>query len=357
MRLAAFVLATVALGLAAPALADEPDPYLWLEDVESARALGWVKAQNTKSLAELQAVKQYKPIYDKTLSIFDSLDRIPVPEVMGRYVYNFWQDRTHPRGIWRRTPLWSYKTALPQWDTVLDLDALSREDKETWVWKNTDCAHPDFRRCVISLSRGGGDAVVVREFDTETKSFLKDGFALPEAKSEVAYRDADTLWVSTDFGPDTLTTSGYPRIVKLWKRGTPLTSAKKVFTAKTEDVGVGNGTAFTAEGKYDLVTVYPTIFTRRTYLMVGDRLVHLPIPDDADFKGIFRDRAIFSLRSDWKLGATTYKQGTLVAETIDDLLADRDVLSTIFEPGDRVSLGEVRLTKDQMVMATLDNVR
>ncbi|HEX4823301.1 MAG TPA: prolyl oligopeptidase family serine peptidase [Candidatus Polarisedimenticolaceae bacterium] len=345
--------------LAAPfvARAADDDPYQWLEEVEGTRSLSWVKEQNTRSLGELQAVKEYQPIYDKTLSIYDSQDKIAFPNVMGRYIYNFWQDKAHARGIWRRTSISSYKTASPQWDTVIDLDALSRDDKATWVWKGADCAHPDFRRCLINLSRGGGDAVVVREFDTETKSFVKDGFTLPEAKTEASFKDLDTLWVSTDFGPDTLTTSGYARIVKLWKRGTPLASAKTVLTAKKEDVGVGAGTEFTADGKYDLVGVNPTIFTRRSYLMVGDRLVHLSLPEDADFRGIFRDRAIFEVRSDWKPGATTYKQGSLLAVAIDDLLADRDTVSTIFEPSERVSLGEVRLTKDQIVMSTLDNVR
>jgi len=352
------LVAILAIACLAPlAAAEDTDPYLWLEDVEGTRALAWVRAQNAKSLGELQAVKQYKPIYDKALEIYDSQDRIPYPTLMGKYVYNFWQDKTHTRGIWRRTQLWSYRTSAPQWETVLDLDALSRTDKEMWVFKGADCLRPDYKRCVISLSRGGSDAVVVREFDTASKSFIRDGFTLQEAKSSVGYRDADTLWVATDFGEGSLTTSGYPRIVKLWKRSGALSGAKTVFEGRTEDVGVGGGTEFTSDGTYDIVSVYPTIFTRRIYLLVGDRLVNLRLPEDASFKGIFRDRVIFSLRSDWKAGGTTYAQGALLASRVDDLLADRNVFSVIFEPSERVSLNGVNLTRSQIVMGTLDNVR
>ena len=339
------------------AFAQEVDPYAWLEEVDATKSLAWVKEQNAKSLAELQAVKVYKPIYEKTLSIYDSTDKIPYPTLRGRFVYNFWQDKAHPRGIWRRAELASYRTAEPAWETVLDLDALSKSDGEAWVFKEADCLPPEYTRCLVSLSRGGGDATVIREFDTVAKAFVPGGFSLPEAKSFASFRDLDTVWVATDFGEGSRTTSGYPRFVKLWKRGTPLADAKTLFEARVEDVGVSAGSAFTVEGRYDLVYQFPTIFTRRYFLVLGDRLVRLPIPEDADFQAIFRDRVVLSLRSDWKAGGTTYRQGSLIATKLDDLLQDRNVFSVIFEPTERVSLGDVSSTRDRLLITTLDNVR
>jgi prolyl oligopeptidase len=343
--------------LPAAALAEEPDPYLWLEEVDGARAIAWVKEQNAKSQKELQAVPEYKSIFAKSLEIYDSEDRIPYPDLEGRFVYNFWQDKTHERGIWRRTPIASYRTPEPVWETVLDLDALSKAENESWVFKGAACLPPDRRRCMVSLSRGGGDAVVQREFDTETKAFVKDGFSLPEAKSGASFRDADTLWVSTDFGDGSLTTSGYPRIVKLWNRGTPLAEARTVFEGRKEEVGAGAGSIFTAEGRYDIVGVSITTFTERNYLVLDNRLVRLAIPEDASLRGIFRDHVLFSLRTDWKTGGVVYRQGSLLATRLDDLLQDRNVFTVLFEPTERSSLDDVSRTRDHLLMSVLDNVR
>jgi prolyl oligopeptidase len=339
------------------ARADEPDPYLWLEQVDGAKALAWVKAQNAKSMAELQAVKDYKPIFARTLEIYDSKERIPYPEFMGRFIYNFWQDKAHERGIWRRTTLASYRTKQAAWETVLDLDALSTADHETWVFKGASCLRPDYKRCLVSLSRGGSDASVLREFDTEAKAFVQGGFTLPEAKSSASFRDADTVWVATDFGEGSLTSSGYPRIVKIWKRGTPLPDATVLFEGSREDVGVVGFSLFNMEGRYDVVEVNPTIFTQRTYLVLGGRLVRLAIPEDSSFKGIFRDRVIFSLRTDWNVGGATYRQGCLLAAKLDDLLQGRQDFTVLFEPAARIFLGDVASTRDRILMTTLDNVR
>ena len=180
-----------------------------------------------------------------------------MPELLGETIYNFWKDDVHERGIWRRTTLASYRTASPQWETVLDVDALAKADGKSWVFKEANCLPPSNTRCLVSLSQGGSDAIVVREFDTKTKQFVAGGFSLPEAKSSVAWRDEDTLWVGTDFGPDSMTTSGYPRIVKLWKRGTPLSAAKTIFEGKTEDVGAFGTSEILSDGRYDIVTRIP----------------------------------------------------------------------------------------------------
>jgi prolyl oligopeptidase len=338
------------------ALADD-DPFLWLEEVQGEKALAWVKEQNLKSTNELEAVPEFKPVYERTLEILDSKERIPTPRLLGATVYNFWKDQAHERGIWRRTSLASYREAQPQWETVLDVDALAKADGMPWVYKGASCLPPANRRCMIQLSRGGADASVYREFDTVTKEFVKDGFSLPEAKSNVAWRDEDTLWVGTDFGAGSLTTSGYPRIVKLWTRGTPLAEAKTVFEGREGDVASTGYCQFTPEGRYDFVARTPAFYRQETFLVLGGRLVRLDLPEDAEINGVFKDRLLVSLRSDLKAGEATYRQGSLVAVILDDLLAGARRFDVLFEPSERVSLDGVSTTRNHVLVSTLDNVR
>ena len=190
---------------ASESAAGTEDPYLWLEDVTGERALGWVKEQNAVSTRELEASPDFAPIRQRLLSILDSKERIPYVAKHGEFYYNFWRDQKNVRGLWRRTNLSEYKKSEPNWEVVLDLDQLAAAEKENWVWKGYDVLYPTYDRCLVSLSRGGADAVVVREFDLKTKQFVEGGFYLPEAKSDVAWRDRDTLYVGTDFGSDSLT--------------------------------------------------------------------------------------------------------------------------------------------------------
>ncbi len=199
-RLAAVGVAALAILGASPS---DTDDFQWLEDVQGEKALAWVKEQNAKTTALLEARPEYKPIYEKTLEILDSKDKIPEPELLGETVYNFWKDDAHERGIWRRTTLASYRTPNPAWETVLDVDALAKAEGKAWVFHGATCLPPAYARCMLNLSPGGSDAHVAREFDTKTKQFVADGFSLPEAKSRVAWRDENTIWVGTDFGPGT----------------------------------------------------------------------------------------------------------------------------------------------------------
>jgi len=336
------------------------DPFIWLEDVQGAKALAWVHEQNAKSTAVLEKQPEYRPIYEKTLEILDSKEKIPTPELLGDVVYNFWKDDTHERGVWRRTSLASYRTASPEWETVLDVDALAKAEGKSWVWHGADCLPPAFARCIVNLSPGGSDTHVAREFDTKTKEFVKNGFVLPEAKSRAAWRDDDTLWVGTDFGPDSLTTSGYPRIVKLWKRGTPLSDAKTIFEGKVEDVASFGVSDILTDGRYDYVVRGPAFFKQEIYLVsAGDRLTKLTLPDDVETRGFFRGRILFSLRSDWTpaAGGATYREGSLLASKVDDVLSGVNRFDVLFEPSARVSLADVGRTRDRVVIATLDNVK
>jgi prolyl oligopeptidase len=354
-------MAAVALavaGTAAAAAQSGDDPFQWLEEVQGEKALDWARQHNAKTTAVLEARPEYKPIYARTLEILDSKEKIPTPELLGEAVYNFWRDDTHERGIWRRTSLASYRTAAPSWETVLDVDALAKAEGKAWVFHGANCLPPANTRCMVSLSPGGSDASVEREFDTGTKQFVSGGFSLPEAKSRVAWRDQDTLWVGTDFGSGSLTTSGYPRIVKLWKRGTPLSAARTVFEARAEDVGASGRSEILSDGRYDIVSRTPAFFRQESFLLLGDRLVKLDLPEDARLRAFFRDRLLFSLRSDWTPGGgRTYREGSLLAGTVDDVLRGVRRFDVLFEPSARVSLAGVDRTRDRVLLETLDKVR
>lgn len=276
------------------------DPYLWLEEVQGEKPLEWAKARSAISVKELTTTKDFPTIEKEVRAILLAKDRIPMPALRGKYVFNFWQDPDHVRGLWRRTTVESYRTPAPAWETVIDLDALSNSEKENWVWHGSQCLAPKNERCLISLSRGGKDAVVVREFDLASKTFVKGGFELPEAKSHVNWKDEDTVWVATDFGPDTMTTSGYPRIVKLWTRGEPLEKAITIFEGREKDMAVGAQTYHTPDGDFSVVYRELGFYEAEHWEVQENRkLKKLKIPDSAQIQGFFQGRLLISLREKW----------------------------------------------------------
>jgi prolyl oligopeptidase len=236
---------------------EKEDNYLWLEEIEGEKALKWVRAKNKNTIEVLQNHPEFNEINEKILAILNSKERIAHPSIRGEYIYNFWQDDKNRRGLLRRASVTEYLKDLPEWETVLDLDLLCEEEREKWAFKGAAFLYPEFNICILALSRGGSDAVVMREFDLEKKTFIKDGFYVPQAKGDVSWIDKNTLLISTDFGEGTLTTSGYPRIAKIWKRGTPLKEAKTVFEGKEKDVGVWGSVQNTPERQY--VIIYRTI--------------------------------------------------------------------------------------------------
>jgi prolyl oligopeptidase len=356
MRPAFLLTLLCALLAAAAALAADDDPYLWLEEVEGEKALNWVKERSAQDTAELEAEPEFAEIHATLLEIYNSQDRIPYVSVRGAWLYNFWRDAEHVRGIWRRTFLDQYLTDAPVWETVLDFDALAEAEGENWVYKGAEPLEPDCRYWLINLSRGGGDATVVREFDAVTKSWREDGFFVPEAKSRVSWKDADTVWIGTDFGEGTLTDSGYPRLVKEWRRGTPLEDAVTVFAGEPTDVAVGAYTMNTPEGDWDLVYQTPEFFRGTYYVVLGGHLIKLDIPEDAEPDGIFKDHLLLSLRSDWHVGGAIYLQGSLLAIPVEDFLRGERSFRVLFEPEARVTLGGTASTRDYLLMTTLDNV-
>ena len=334
----------------------EEDPYLWLEDVNGERALDWVRRQNTISTRELLASSDFEPIRLRLLAILNSKERIPKVNKSGPYLYNFWRDQKNVRGLWRRTTLDEYRKAEPAWETVLNLDELAKVEKENWVWKGSEMLEPTYDRALVFLSRGGADARVTREFDLTRKEFVADGFQLTEAKSEVAWRDRDSLYVATDFGSGSLTSSGYPRIVKHWKRGTVLSSATTVFEGNASDVIVAVSVDIDRGWKYEFICRWITFFTNETFLRRGDQWVRIEKPDDSEVS-TFADTLLLTLRSDWTVGSKTWPAGALLATDMESYLRGERKFTILFEPSERNSLASVSGTKNHLIVNELDNVR
>ena len=338
------------------AFGESEDPYLWLEEVDGEKALAWVREKSDADTAEIEAVPEFSDIHAELLEMYNSRDRIPMPSIRGSWIYNFWQDADHVRGIWRRTFLSEYLTESPAWETLLDLDVLAAAEGENWVWKGVRFLAPENRFCMVSLSRGGADATVLREFDTVAKAFVEGGFVLPEAKSNVSWKTEDALWVGTDFGEGSLTDSGYPRYSKIWKRGSEVVDATTIFEGATSDVSVGAYSERTPEAVYDVVHKSPEFFRGISFLRLGDRLVKLEIPDDAELRGFFKEHMLISLRNDWEVGESIYPQDALLAINLDAFLAGRRDFEILFNPEERVALGSVSSTLDYLIYTTLDNV-
>jgi prolyl oligopeptidase len=338
------------------AAAEEPmDPRLWLEDVLGEKAIAWVKERNAASTGELAKSEEFKALNERLLKILDSKDKIPLIEKHGDWYYNFWRDDKNPRGLWRRTTLDEYRNEKPNWETVLDLDELGKAEKENWVWHGAQFLYPKYDRALLSLSRGGADAAVVREFDVISKSFVKDGFTLPEAKSEVVWKDRDTVIVGTDFGPGSLTTSGYPRVAKGWKRGTKLADAKLLFEGKAEDVADAVAFDPTPGFEREIAVRSMTFYTNETFVRRSDKLVKIEKPDDAD-AGFHREWMFLTLRTDWKIGEKTYKAGSLLAIKDEAFVKGDRKFDVLFEPTPRKSLASFSNTKNKLILNELDNV-
>ena len=344
------------LAAACAGSADEPkDPYQWLEDVTGEKALAWVKERNATSTGELTKTTEFQALNDRLLKILDSKDRIPGISKHGKWFYNFWRDEKNKRGLWRRTTLDEYRKEKPNWETVLDLDELARKEKENWVWGGANFLRPAEERCLVSLSRGGADAKVIREFDVVKKEFVEDGFELPEAKSRVSWKDVDTLYVGTDFGPGSLTESGYPRITKEWKRGTKLADAKVVFEGKPEDVSAGAMWDLTTGFVREFAMRALTFYTNEMFVRRDGEFVKIDKPDHAN-AAVHREWLFITPRKDWKVGDKTYPAGSLLVAKFDDFMSGKRDLTVLFEPTERKSLGGFDPTLNKVILNELDNV-
>ena len=333
------------------------DPYLWLEEVQGDKALAWVRERNAVSTALLQAQPVFADNRAKVLGVLNNRDQIPGVTRRGDYLYNFWRDAKNPRGLWRRTTLEEYRKLLPNWDVLLDLDALGKAENENWVWGGSDCLAPDYNRCLISVSRGGADAKVTREFDIAKREFVKDGFYLPEAKSQLDWVDINTVYVGTDFGPGSMTRSGYARIIKRWKRGTPISEAQFVYEAKESDVAAFATVDKTPNFERTIFGRSADFYNTEINVLVDGKLVKIDKPSDASLSWQ-REWAFLLLKSDFKLAERTYKSGSLMAIKFDALMRGERSFELLFEPTATRSLSRSgpTTTRDFLLLNILDNV-
>lgn len=332
------------------------DPLQWLEDISGERPMDWVRTHNAVTVKELQGQPGFAALNERLKTILNSKERIPYVSKEGEYYYNFWRDAQHVRGIWRRTTLAQYQAAETQWETVIDLDQLAASEGENWVWGGVSCLYPKGERCLVSLSRGGGDAKVVREYDVARRAFVDDGFKLPEAKGSASWIDADTIFVSTDFGPGSMTSSRYPRIIKQWRRGTPLAQAHTLYEAKADDMSAGAYKDFTPGHEYQFVERQIDFYSSEMFLRDGDSLKMVPKPIDANAFTV-REQLVITLRSDWNVNGKTYPQGALLATDLAAFMQGKQEFEVLYAPTPTSSLDSVAATRSAILVTELDKVK
>ena len=335
----------------------EIDSFLWLEDVTGEKAIEWVKVQNAKSQAKLESDPQFNALREDLLAILDSDARIPFVGKQGEFYYNFWRDKNNERGLWRRTTLDQYKAAEPNWELILDLDALSKAENENWVWKGANLLRPDYKRALVTLSRGGADADVTREFDMEKREFVKDGFARSESKGSMNWIDQDHVFVMTDFGPGSMTTSGYPRIAKKWKRGTPFESAETVYEGKSDDMSAGAFHDDSPGFERNFVDRNLAFYNDELYVLDDNsKLIKIDAPNSAK-KSVFHQFLAIELRKPWEVGNKNYPAGALLMTKLNTFLQGDRKLEMVFEPSDSTALASFGFTKDFAYINVLEDVK
>ncbi len=345
------------------ATSDATDPYLWLEDIGGERVDAWIAEKNRHSLGTLQADPLYETLHQQALDIVQSRDRIPAPGFThGGLIDNFWQDARHVRGIWRRTTMDSYLEAEPRWETILDFDALAAAEGANWVYKGATCLAPEERYCLISLSDGGKDATTLREFDTVTRQFVEGGITLAESKGGASWIDRDTLLVSRDFGEGSLTDSGYPRTVRLLKRGQSIEEAVEVFAGEQADVSVSGYTLRDADGVVQAVLLNRGLnfYESETWLLRDDgSKVQLPLPLKGGITGLVDGQLVISTDQDWTApSGQAFRTGDILAYDLKAWLADPTVPARlVIRPGEREAVEAVRVTRNTLVGALYENVR
>jgi prolyl oligopeptidase len=362
-RATAALLLLAMVWIRADAQTSEPqDRYQWLEDVSSPRSMAWVKAENERSAKVLQSDPRFASLDAMALKVLESPDRLPLPDFREGVIYNVWQDAQHVRGILRRTSLADYLTAQPQWQTVLDYDALAKEDNEKWVQKGLTCLYPGDRLCLVELSAGGEDAETMREFDLKAGKFVEGGFVLPRSKQDAAWVDKDTLLVARDWGAGTMTTSGYPFVVKLWKRGEPLEQAKEVYRGADTDVEVDALSLHDGQGHH--ATIFDrslNIFEHEISLWTPAGARKIALPAKVEIDGLLAGRLIVTIDEDWKPQGIdhTFAQGSVLAFDLKALEKDPERLkpTIVFAPTSQEFAQEVAVTKNHLLLTTLEHVQ
>src|ERR1700691_61022 len=343
---------------------EQSDNYTWLEDIHGERQMAWVKAENARTAAVLEKNSHFAPLEAEALKVLESPDRLPEPELRNGVVYNTWRDAEHVRGIVRRTKLKDYLTAEPKWETVLDYDALSKADNQSWVGKGLECLHPEDELCLVALSAGGEDAVVLREMNLKAGEFVEGGFALPRGKQTVSWVDKDTLLIGRDWGPGTMSEAGYPVTVRRWRRGQPMESAEEVFRGDVKDNGYGDPARVFIDGRdHHAIVVQRNLstFAHENYLLLPGGARKLSLPLKARVGGLLGGQLLVTLDEDWTPDGQTNKvaQGSVVA--LDLAAVEKDPVrlkpTVVFAPTAREFEQWFSTTKNHMVLATLEHVQ
>ncbi|WP_395374335.1 prolyl oligopeptidase family protein [Marinicella sp. W31] len=333
----------------------DDDAFLWLEEVDGEKAMQWVVEQNENTAQAYKSSPLYKELYTQALNALDNKSRLPSVSKRGKFLYNYWKDSENPRGLYRRTSLKELKKDQPKWETVLDMDQYNRDHEGNWVFKGMNCLPPKYRQCLVYLSPGGGDSVVLKEFDAKKKRFIENGFSLPNSKMQASWQDSDHLFVSTDFGPNSMTDSGYPRIVKLWKRGTPLEQAQTLFTADKKSV---SAFAYRSRGKKDLdFLIDSTSFWENTYFqLIDNKPVELKLPATAVTNGVFNGQLIITLQEDWSFQNKQLKQGYVLLMDPALLRGGKGDWEVLIMPARNVNIESIASTDSSIIVNQLEDV-
>lgn len=338
---------------------DADDPYIWLEEIQGERALAKVDQWNADTEAVLTDQPEYPLAKAWAKQILDDTRQIALPDaIQGDMVTNLWRDADNPRGLWRIASLESYMAGAPEWRVLIDVDKLGEDEGQSWVWHGANCLAPDYARCLIALSPGGTDADVVREFDVTTGRFVDGGFSLPEAKSNVAWFDEDTLFVGTDEGEGSLTDSGYPRLVKLWDRGTDFSTARQIAEGEQADISASGFSVLDGDTRWRFVNRSPSFWTNQISLVKEDgTTVPLPLPEDAEFEAVLNGFVIAKLNSALETTGGTEQPGALVAWSLQSVLDGSDPAPfTVFRPSDTQAIEEVAASETKLWVKVLDDV-
>ena len=333
------------------------DEWIWLENIDGINALAWVNGQNMRTADALKPKQEFASLYQQALEVLNSETRVPTVTQRGQWLYNLWTDTNHPRGLYRRTTLEEFRKTDPKWDVVLDIDALAKQEGKPWVFQSIDCLPDQYSQCLVFLSAGGTDASELREFDMARLAFVKDGFVLPSAKTNASWMDADHLFVSTDFGPDSLTDSGFGRFVKIWKRGTPIAEAKTIYEGAKKSVNSNATRIRTEKGDIDLVSESISTWENGNFQLSAGQLHKLTLPQSAIIQGGFYGELVISLNEDWTVNGTKYISGSVIVVPPETLWGEKPKIDLLAAPTQTEVIDGVVPTKKGILVSTLENIR
>lgn len=333
------------------------DKFSWLEEIDSKKSMKWVKKQNKTTSDRLKEMPLYDQLYSQALTVLNNKSRLPSVIQNGKWLYNFWQDDKNPRGIYRRTTLEELKKDSPLWETVLDMDKYSKEKEKNYDYHGMACLPPAGIDCLVFLSPSGGDAAEIREFNLNHKDFVKDGFSVPLAKSRISWIDKNTVFIGTDFGISSMTDSGYPRIIKQWTRGTPLSEAKTLFTADQNSMAARAFSIKDDDYSIDIISESTSFWSSDKYQLIDGKIKPLTLPKSASISGAYQDKLVVSLKKDWAFNKKTYLQGEILLIDIALLRGEKGKIESIIKPSAKVVIENINTTKQGLLITVLEDVK